>query len=1083
MASASRTQAIARRSNHGPSRLSFPQERLFLLDQLMPGLAAYNVPTLMRVPTTLDPRPLQRALDLVVARHEILRTTVGLRDGVPMQEVARDGHVELTVQDFGSEPEAGRQERAEDFLGALANRPFTLDGDVLLRAGLAHVGPDEDLLLIVLHHVASDHTSSGLLFAELDSAYRAFAAGVEPDLPDLPVQYADYAEWQREQCSGEMLDELLSYWTEQLAGAPERLELPTDHPRPSAQTYRGKLVEFTIPADRAAPLRELARTQGVSLFMLLLAAFDTLLHRYTGAQDIVVGAPVSGRHHEEILPLLGFFSNTLALRGDLSGDPTFSELLQRVRATTMEGQIYQELPFEKLVEVLNPERAQSHSPLFQVLLGFDVAPANPPMLAGHVLEPRPVPGWEWARFDLSIVIRDQPDGSLVSHLEYATDLFEAATIQRFIGEFECLLAAVAQNPRQRLSEIQILTEDERRQMLVEWNDTARPYDKRCLHELFAEQAVRVPDAIAVSYGTETITYAELERRANQIARELTRLGAGSGQLVGVCLDRSPDLVVALLGVLKSGAAYVPIEPTYPPQRQEFMLADAQAPVLITQERYLGAVDAHGARVLCVDRDRARVEEQSGDPVPSGADPEQLAYVIYTSGSTGLPKGVEITHRSVVNLLAHMRERPGLTERDVVANLTTPAFDLSVPDWYLPLTTGARLVIVPREATLDGVELADWLARTGATFVQATATTWQLLVDAGWKGSHTLKIVCGGEALPAALADELRARGELWHMYGPTETTVWSSIHPLRPGDGPPVLGGPIANTTFFVLDPAGQPVPIGVPGELLIGGDGLAVAYRNRAELTAEKFIAGGPAGADRLYRTGDLVRWRANGTLEFHGRIDQQIKLRGFRIELGEVEAVLDGHDGVASAVAIVREDAPGDQRLVAYVTPTEGAHPDHDDLRVLLKSKLPPFMVPSTIVTLEALPVTPNGKLDRQALPAPGGSRPDLADAYTPPETPIEEQLAEIWSEVLGVTRVGIDDDFFDLGGHSLLAVRMLARLQERLGVDLYLGRIFDNPTVRSLAASVADQLMSDTSDDELASLLAEVEAGEAGGIIADV
>jgi amino acid adenylation domain-containing protein len=1055
--------------------LSFGQERLFLLDQMMPGLPAYNVPTLVAVECTLDDELLRRAFEAVVERHQILRTSIRLIDGVPVQETQPLRPFQLQVTDLRSSSPPERERQAQQLLAALARRPFDLSSEILLRAALVHMAPDEDQLLIVFHHVGSDHASSALLFAELDSIYTALANGERADPPALPVQYADFAQWQRERLASEQ-DELIEYWTDKLAGAPQRLDLPTDRPRPSIQSYRGTLRELTVDQPLVRRLRELARDQSVSLFMVLLAGFKTLLHRYTGVEDLVVGVPVSGRNHEEIASLLGFFSNTLALRSDLSGDPTFAELLSRVKATTLEAQVYQELPFEKLVEVLNPQRAQSHSPLFQVLLGFDVAPPEPPSLAGHVLSQLPVPGWEWSRFDLSIVLREVPDGSLRATVEYASDLFDAATIGRLVGQLRTLLAAAAADPHARLSELPILTQAERHQVLTEWNSTSRPYDGSCLHELFSAQAARTPDAIAVTAGAARITYAELERQSNRLARELQRHGIGPRAPVGICVQRSIELVIALLGSLKSGAAYVPIEPSYPPQRQELMLADAGARVLITQDRFLGVIDPRGASVISIDGDEARIRAHSADRLQTESDPEQIAYVIYTSGSTGQPKGVEIRHRSVANLIAHMRERPGIGPQDVLANLTTPAFDLSVPDWYLPLTTGARIVIIPREATLDGVELADWLARTGATFVQATPTTWQLLVDAGWKGSPTLKIVCGGEALPRALADQLLARGaSLWHMYGPTETTVWSSVLELWPGEGPVPLGGPIANTRFYVLDRHRQPAPIGVPGELYIGGDGVALGYRDRPELTAEKFVADPFGGSGRLYRTGDLVRWRERGTLEFHGRIDHQVKLRGFRIELGEIEAVLDSHPDVSASVAIVRQDAPGDQRLVAYVATAGQDPPEVEELRRLLKTKLPPFMVPSIFVILEAFPVTANGKLNRAALPAPDGARPQLARSFTAPQTPVQETLASVWREVLGVDRVGIDDDFFDLGGHSLLAVRMFAGVHEELGVELHLGRVFEHPTIRQLAAAVSAELVGAAEDDELAALLSEIEVSE--------
>jgi len=1068
---------IPRRTGDGPSPLSSPQERLFLLDQIMPGRSAYNVPTLVRVATTLDEKLLRTALNTIAARHEILRTGIRLIDGAPVQEVRPTAGVPFELADLRSLPQPQRAATAERVLGELASRTFDLAGDVKLRAGLVHVDDEEDLLLIVFHHVASDHVSSALLFNELDLIYTALRDGGEPSLPELPVQYADYACWQREQLSGGHLDELLGYWTDQLASAPERLQLPTDRPRPSVQSYRGELCEFVLSMRETAPLRELARAQGASLFMVLLAAFKALIHRYTGVEDVVVGAPVSGREHEEIAALLGFFSNTLALRSDLSGDPTFADLLARVKVTTMEARAHQDLPFERVVEALNPRRSQSHTPIFQVLFGFDVD-AAPRTLAGCPLEQLPVPGWQWSRFDFSMVAREREDGSLRAQVEYAIDLFDPSTIERLIDHYRTVLAAVASDPEQRLSELPLLTAAERKLMLLDWNATATPYDRRCLHEQFAKQAARRPDAVAVTDAHEQIAYGALERRSRQLARELVELGVGPGRLVAICLERSVDLLVAMLGVLRTGAAYVPIEPTYPPQRQELILADADAALLITQERHLGSIDPRGKTVLCIDRERARLDAHPDEPLDVSVDQDALAYVIYTSGSTGRPKGVEISHRSVANLLAHMRERPGIAADDVLANITTPAFDLSVPDWYLPLCSGARLAIVPREATLDGVELADWLARTGTTIMQATPTTWQMLIDAGWKGGERLKIVCGGEALPRDLAEQLLQRGcSLWHMYGPTETTVWSSVIKLAPGESDessPRLGGPIANTTFYVMDSDRRPVPIGVPGELYIGGEGLACGYHGRADLTAEKFVGDPFAldGAGRLYRTGDLMRWRDDGTLEFMGRIDQQVKLRGFRIELEEIEVVLRNDPAVAAAVAVVREDSPADQRLVAYVVAAEGHALDKEQLRRLLRSSLPPFMVPSTLVTLERLPVTPNGKLDRAALPAPDGARPQLERPYVPPQSPVEEKLESIWRDVLGIERVGIDDDFFHLGGHSMLAVRMIARVRDALDVELSLTQAFEQPTIRELAGSVAAQLLSDVDGAELEEMLAELE-----------
>ena len=1072
------SQTILRHENDGLRRLSFPQERLFLLDRIMPGLGAYNVPTLVRVPAALDAARLRRAFELVVDRHEILRTRLVLVDGVPVQEVFEAPSFDLTVADLRSLPREEAQARADELLGGLVGRPFSLTGDVLLRAALVHLASDEDLLLVVFHHMGSDHLAAGLLFKELDEAYRALEEGRDPELPELPIQYADFAEWQRRRVDGDLLEELLSYWTTQLRGAPDRLDLPSDRPRPSVQSYSGAWKEFDIPAEVVAPLRDLARARGVSLFMVLAAAFKTLLHRYSGAVDLVVGTPVSGRHYEETEKLLGFFSNTLALRTDLSGDPTFAELVHRVRATVLGGLAHQELPFEKLVEVINPERSRSHSPLFQVLFGYDIVAAEPQRIAGFELERLPVPGWSWSRFDLDVILRDLPDGSLHADVGYASDLFDPETIERLLANFQTVLASVAADPEQRISRLEILSLQERRLTLEQWNDTAHEYDPRPVFVQIAKQAQRTPEAIAVVDATEQVTYAELQARANRFAHELVHAGVEPGSLVGILMDRQIPLLVTMLGVFQTGAAYVPIDPTFPAERQEFMLADIQAPVLVTQEKYLGTIDTGSSSVICVDRDAERFARHPSEPLGIEVDPDDRAYIIFTSGSTGRPKGVETTHRGVSNLLAYMREWPGTTPDDVIVSVATHAVDLPVPDFYLTLMVGARLVLVPRDATMDGVELADWMVRNGATAIAATATTLQLLVDAGWEGSAALKISAGGEALPRALAEELRTRcGSLWNVYGPTETTVWSSVLELERGEGSPPIGGPMWNTTFYVLDEQQQPVPIGVPGELYIGGDGLARGYLNRPELTAEKFVPD-PFSDEpdaRLYRTGDLVRWRHDGTLEFLGRVDLQVKLRGFRIELEEIEAVIAAHPDVGGAAASVYERSPGDQRLVAYVVPAEGRSVDVDALRGLCKSRLAPYMVPSAFVSLEAFPTTPNRKLDRRALPAPDGLRPELERSYVAPSTPVEESLAAVWREVLGIDRVGVDDDFFDLGGHSLLAVKMLARVQESLAIELALPTVFEHSTVRELGVVVAGVLRGEASDDELAALLAEVEAAE--------
>jgi amino acid adenylation domain-containing protein len=1064
------TARIPRLPAGEPAPLSFAQERMWLLDQLLPDVTAYNVPRLLRYEGRLDEDALRRALDTVCSRHSALRTGIALVDGQPVQQVHDDRRIELTVADLRDRE--GGQAEAEAMISEAAWRRFDLERDAMVRALLLHLD-EHDLLLLVSHHLVSDHGSAHVLLTELAAAYDAARSGRTPTLPELPIQYSDFAAWQRRRISGPTLEGLAAHWEEQLAGAPERFDLPFDKPRPPAKTYAGSELRGSLPAALADTLRALARQHGVSFFTVLLAGFYSLLHRYTGEDDIVVGTPITGRHHEETQRLIGYFSNTLALRVVLEDDMPFAALLARVRKTTLDAFAHQELPFERLVEALNPQRDPSHTPVFQVLFTHDL-PSAPVELDAKPLDQLPLPRWPWSRFDLALGAHEREDGALDLVVEYSADLFEAETIRRLFGHFESLLAAAAADPDAPLGKLSLVTEPERRELVEQWNRTERPIPDGCLHDLVGEQAARVPERAAVVGSGEALTYRELAERSDDLARHLRNLGVGEGALVGVCVERVPATMVALLGVLKTGAAYVPIEPTYPMERKAFMLSDAEAPVVITQESLLEQLPEHGGRTVCLDRDRAEIASSPSAQLPT-ADPDAIAYVIYTSGSTGQPKGVEIRHRSVVNLLAAMREQPGLSEDDVVVNVTTPAFDLSVPDLYLPLVCGAKLVIAPREDTQDPARLATLLEEVGATLVQATPTTWRMLVDAGWEGDGKLKIVCGGEALPRGLANDLVDRGaELWHMYGPTETTVWSSARELGRGHGSPPIGGPIANTRFYVVDSRLQPVPVGVPGELLIGGAGVARGYRGRAQLTAERFFDDPLApGSGRVYRTGDRMRLRPDGTLEFLGRLDHQVKLRGYRIELGEIEAALDAHPDVLQSVALIHEDDSGEKQLVAYVVAEDGREPAVVDLRAHVAAAVPGYAVPSAIVSLDELPTTANGKLDVQALPRPGLSRAGLDTRFVAPRTPTEQAIAAIWTDLLPVDRVGAEDDFFALGGHSLLAVKMLARVHDQLGVEIFLTTVFERPTLAALAEEVAGRIVAEAAGDELEQLLADLEA----------
>jgi amino acid adenylation domain-containing protein len=1050
--------------------LSFAQERMWLLERMLPEVTAYNVPRLLCVPGRLDAASLQSALDTVASRHATIRTGISVVDGALVLRAYDDRRIELEVHDFRETEEAPAQ--ADRLVSELAWRRFDLEQGTMVRAALIRMD-DHDRLLLVSHHLVSDHGSARILLNELSEAYDAACSGRDPVLPELPVQYADFAAWQRNRMSGLRLEELTDHWRRRLAGIPDRLDLPFDRPRPPAKTYSGAEHRATLPADLVDALRALARTRNVSFFTVLLAGFYTLLYRYTGMEDIVVGSPISGRHHEETQPLIGYFSNTLALRATLEDEMSFEDLLERLRTITLDAFAHQELPFERLVEALNPERDPSHTPVFQVLFAHDLALPSIEF-GGMSAEQLRLPGWPWSRFDLAVGTQERADGTLDVIAEYSTDLFESETIERLIGHFTTLLEGAVASPGRAIGTLPILTGEERRRVLGGWS-RGGDMPHSCVHELFVAQATQSPERPAVEGSGRVLTYGELDDRSNLLAHYLQRLGVTAGTLVGICVDRIPETMVAMLGVLKTGAAYVPVEPTYPEERKAFLLADAAAPVLLTQDALLESLPSHDAKVVCIDRDWDEIAAEPNGPVAGVVDPAAVAYVIYTSGSTGRPKGVEIRHSSVVNLLQAMRERPGVTSDDVVMNVTTPAFDLSVPDLYLPLVSGAKLVFAHRDQTQDPARLASALEEPGATFMQATPTTWRMLVDAGWEGRRELKIVCGGEALPRSLANELIDRGaSLWHMYGPTETTVWSSAIELARGHGTPPIGGPIANTRFYVVDRHLQPAPIGVPGELLIGGEGVARGYRNRPELTAERFIDDpfDPAGG-RVYRTGDRMRFRADGTLEFLGRLDHQVKFHGYRIELGEVEASLDGHPDVRQSVVLIDEDETGEKRLVAYVVPEIGRVPAVDDLRRHVSESVPGYAVPSTIVRLDELPLTANGKLDRKALPRPGTAREDLRARYVAPSTPTEEALAAIWTDLLAIDKVGAEDDFFQLGGHSLLAVKMLARVHEQLGVEIFLTTVFERPTLAGLAAAVAERFLEEAHDENLEQLLAELES----------
>ena len=1031
--------------------LSFAQERLWFLDQLEPENPFYHIAELIEWKGPLSLHALRKALDALVARHESLRTVFQNLEGVPMQVVTPPRTVPCEVIDLrGPSPdpnELGRRLEEE------ARRPFDLSRDLMLRATLLEVDEDEYRLLLVIHHIATDGWSMGVLLRELGALYEAFRNGQPARLPDLPIQYRDFAQWQREWLQGEVLEKQLGYWRERLRGAPAVLQLWTDHPRPSQPTRSGARQAVVLSESLTASLAELGKQEGASLFMTLLAAFLVLLYRYTGQTDLCVGTPIANRTRAETEGLIGFFVNTLVLRTDLSGDPSFRELLRRTREVALEAYAHQDLPFQNLVEALQPERSLSHSPLFQVMF-VEHEPAEDLGLPGVSARAAEI-GTGAAGFDFMISLGES-DRQVRGWVEYSTELFKGETIGRMIGHYETLLSGATRDPDQRISALPLLTETERCRLLVDWNKTRCTVLESCVHQLIEAQARGTPESVAVADEDRQLTYRELDFRSNQLARYLQKLGVGPEVMVGVAVDRSVDTVVALVGILKAGGAYVPLDLEYPLQRLAFMAKDSRLRVVLTKDCFQTKLSQIGRPMLCLDSDAEVIRRESGEDVPITVLPSNSAYVTYTSGSTGVPKGVQVSHRSLVNMLLSAQKRPGISARDTILAATRLTFDVANLELFLPLITGARVVLASRETALDGTRLGKRLISSGATIFQATPSTFRLLLESGWQGGEDLKLQAAGEILTPELAKDLLKRGSsLWNLYGPTETTVYSTVFRVRSAEGPVPIGTPISNTQCYVLDRYLQPVPIGVVGELYIGGDGLARGYLNQPELTAEKFIPDPfrqHPGA-RLYRSGDVARYLPDGNIEFLGRLDNQVKIRGFRVELGEIEAGLERHADVKTAAVVLREDEPGQKRLVAYIVGRAGAAPTTEGLRSFLGRSLPEYMLPSRFEFLEAMPLTASGKADRRALPAPGESRPEVGEAFVAPRTELEEKVARIWCQLLRLDRVGIYDNFFDLGGNSLLATRVISAVRTEFRTQVPLRRLFEMPTVAGLAPAIVE------------------------------
>jgi amino acid adenylation domain-containing protein len=1142
---------LPRRATSQAFPLSFAQERLWFLNQLEPANPAYNIPVAVRLTGPLQLEQFERSLNQLVRRHETLRTTFALQAGQPVQLIAPASPVQMPQHSLESLPQTQQLAQLQLLAGAEAQQPFDLAQGPLLRVRLLRLQPQDHVVLLTLHHIITDGWSMALLLRELMTFYAAFVQAQPVPLAELPFQYADFAIWQREWLRGELLQAQVAYWKEQLAGAPALLALPTDRPRPTAQTFLGAKLLFRVPSALTEELVALGQGERATLFMTLLAAWKLLLYRYSGQSDIVVGTPIANRTRAELEHLIGFFVNTLVLRSQLKANLAFGELLGRVREVCLGAYAHQDVPFEKLVEELQPSRSLSHQPLFQVMFALQNLSFPAEGLAELRVQPLEVES-KTAKFDLMLELFESPHG-LHGSLEYSSDLFDATTIQRLAQHFQVALAGMVADQAQRLADVSLLTATERHQLLLEWNDTLRGLggqgsglrgeipDTWCVHQLFEAQVERTPDAVALvfddrptyahdkscpydhrptttsqhsAFGVRQLTYHELNRRANQLAHYLRSLGLAPEARVGVCLPRSPELLLALLGALKAGAAYLPLDPALPPERLRFMLEDAQAPILLTQT----ALD-HGpwtrddtaqtdtailyplSSILYLDADWPQIARQPELPLDSRLSPDNLAYVIYTSGSTGSPKGVLGSHRGLLNRFGWMWTTYPFTPDDVCCHKTALSFVDSLWELLGGLLQGVRLLIIPDDTLREPQRFVRTLADTCVTRIVLVPALLRLLLDTHPHLSQHLPRLrywlSSGEALSPELCRRFYQhlpQQLLLNLYGASEVAADASCYDTRSAAASQavLIGRPLPNTQIYLLDPALRPVPLGVVGELYIGGVQLARGYLNRPELSAERFLPNPFANCklqiadcrlddpsicnlqsaiyNRLYRTGDLARYAADGSIEFVGRADHQVKLRGFRIELGEIEAALLEHAGVAQAVVVMHTDSSGaggaaEQRLLAYVVPTSDQRPATSEesassslvlgpsslvseLRRFLQARLPAYMLPAAFVVLEGLPLTRSGKLERRALPAPQGQRPELASAFVAPRSELECTIAAVWQAVLQLEQVSIDDNFFELGGHSLLLVQVQSRLQASLQRELSMVELFRHPSIHLLA-----------------------------------
>jgi amino acid adenylation domain-containing protein len=1043
--------------------LSPMQEGLWLAHQLQPDLPLYNESSLFKLTGKLDVKALEKSINKVIDRHEILRTSFQVIEDKVTQVVAKELNISLRAIAVTESSETKREAEVKSLVNYYSRQPFNLEQLPLLRSIIITLSEREHLMLVTMHHLISDGWSWGIFCQELAAFYRGLT------LPQLPIQYGDFALWYQENVR-EKITSQLDYWQQQLKDAPPILELPTDYLRPVKQSFKGKRETFIIQTQLTKQLKALSKQENVTTFMLLLAAFKTLLYRYSQQTDILIGTPVANRDRTETENLIGCFINTLVLRSNLDDEPSFLELLQRVKSTTLAAYQYQDLPFEELVKELERERSPVINPLFQVMFVYQEAPLLSFDLPDLTITPLPIDNGI-AKFDLTLYLEDTKE-ELIGFLEYSSDLFHDDTIKKMLANFQVLLTGIVANPNTSISRLPLLTEAEKNKLLVKWNNTQKDYPLDiCLHQLFEKQVTKTPDAIAVVFEEKSLTYAELNYQANRLAHYLQQLGVGKDILVGICLDRSLEMVVGLLAILKAGGAYVPIDPSYPSERIEFILQDADLKIILTQQHLRETLSSHPAQLICLDaewekgiKNLSSSFSESQSNLINNSTPDSLAYVIYTSGSTGTPKGAMNTHRGICNRLLWMQETYQLTANDAVLQKTPFSFDVSVWEFFWTLSTGARLIIAKPGGHQDSAYLVKTITQHNITTIHFVPSMLQVFLEESEVETLTSlkQVICSGEALSVALQQRFFARldSELHNLYGPTEAAIDVTYWQCQPDTNLTTIpiGRPIANTQLYILDKHLQPLPIGVPGELHIGGAGVARGYLNRPELTTEKFISIPPPSApplvrgaggigDRLYKTGDLARYLLNGNIEYIGRIDNQVKLRGFRIELGEIEAVLTKHPGVREAVAVVK----GEQNsLIAYLVLQE-SKTLIKELRCFLHQQLPEYMIPNAFVVLDALPLTSNGKVNRRALLTLDAVPTAIESNYTAPRTPIQEILTGIWAQILNLTQVGIEDNFFELGGHSLLATQVISQVRKTFQVEISLRELFSTPTIAQFSQRI--------------------------------